>query len=327
MDISCAFATALDTADHVVVAEELGFSRAWLYDSPGIYPDVWMVLARAADRTTRIGLGPAVLVPSLRHPMTNAAAIAALAAWAPGRVAVAIGSGFTGRMVFGHRGMRWADVADYVRVLRALLRGRDAQWEGRTIRMLHHPTCAPPRPIDVPILIAADGPKGAAVAAELGDGVFGAGASPAAGDLSWRAVLTMGTVLDDGEKITSQRATAAIAPGAVVGYHWMYERAGAAMVDGFPGGQRWRESVEAVPADERHLAIHEGHLVAPNERDLPIVNEAVTLIAQIGLVGTAGEVRDRIENLQAGGVTEIAYQPAGPDIPGELERFATAVMG
>src|SRR5437899_9369877 len=123
MDISCAFATALDTPDHIALAEELGFERAWCYDSPGLYPDVWMVLARAADRTTRIGLGPAVLVPSLRHPMTNAAAIAALAAWAPGRVAVAIGSGFTGRMVFGHRGMRWDDVADYVRVLRALLRG------------------------------------------------------------------------------------------------------------------------------------------------------------------------------------------------------------
>src|SRR5713101_6520632 len=124
--------------------------------------DISCAFATAADRTTRIGLGPAVLVPSLRHPMTNAAAIAALCSWAPGRVAVTIGSGFTGRMVFGHRGMRWADVAEYVRVLRALLRGEDARWEGRTIRMLHHTTCAPPRPIDVPILIAADGPKGAA---------------------------------------------------------------------------------------------------------------------------------------------------------------------
>ena len=78
MDISCAFATSMQTAEHVHVAEELGFVRAWAYDSPALYPDVWMQLALAATRTTTIGLGPAVLVPSLRHPMTNAAAIATL---------------------------------------------------------------------------------------------------------------------------------------------------------------------------------------------------------------------------------------------------------
>ena len=48
-------------------------ARAWLYDSPALYPDVWVALARAAERTSTIGLGPGVLVPFLRHPMTNAA--------------------------------------------------------------------------------------------------------------------------------------------------------------------------------------------------------------------------------------------------------------
>jgi 5,10-methylenetetrahydromethanopterin reductase len=73
----------------------LGYRRAWLYDSPALAADVWMVLSRCAERTSRIGLGPGVLVPSLRHPMVNAAAIAELVNQAPGRVAVAIGAGFT----------------------------------------------------------------------------------------------------------------------------------------------------------------------------------------------------------------------------------------
>ena len=34
MEISCAFPTALDSPDHVVLAEELGYERAWLYDTP-----------------------------------------------------------------------------------------------------------------------------------------------------------------------------------------------------------------------------------------------------------------------------------------------------
>ena len=80
---------------HVAIAEELGYERAWLYDSTAVYPDVWMVLSRCAEGTSRIGLGPGVLVPSLRHSMVNAAAIAEFVGQAPGRVAVAIGSGFT----------------------------------------------------------------------------------------------------------------------------------------------------------------------------------------------------------------------------------------
>ena len=73
MDISCAFPTTLDSPDHIKIAEDLGYERAWLYDTPQQSTDVWMSLALAAVRTKRIGLGPGVLVPSLRHPMVNAA--------------------------------------------------------------------------------------------------------------------------------------------------------------------------------------------------------------------------------------------------------------
>ena len=111
----------------------LGYGRAWLYDSPALVTDVWMVLSRCAERTSRIGLGPGVLVPSLRHPMVNAAAIAELVNQAPGRVAVAIGSGFTGRLTLGKRPMPWRQVAEYVRCLKALLAGETAQWEGAKI--------------------------------------------------------------------------------------------------------------------------------------------------------------------------------------------------
>ena len=203
LDLSCAFATSLDTPAHVAVAERLGYRRAWLYDSPALYPDVWAQLCRAADRTDRIGLGPGVLVPSLRHPLANASAIATLVdAAGPGRVAVAVGAGFTGRMAMGRRAMAWKDVAEYVRTLRALLRGEDATWEGAAIRMLHREEFAPRRPIDVPFVIAAAGPKGIAVARELGDGVFGAPA-PVPG-FAWSVVLTFGTILRPG---VSRRGT------------------------------------------------------------------------------------------------------------------------
>lgn len=327
MDISCAFATSSETPAHVELAESLGYQRAWLYDSPAILPDVWMVLSRCAERTSRIGLGPGVLVPSLRHPMVNAAAIAELVYQAPGRVVVAVGSGFTGRFALGKRPMPWRQVADYVRCLRALLAGETVEWEGAAVRMLHLPGFGADLPIGVPILIGADGPKGLAVAAELGDGVFSAAVPQpdAARVATWRALLSFGTVLDEGEELTSPRVADAAGPGAVVLYHAMYERRGADGVDALPGGRAWREAIEAYPENERHLAIHEGHLVKANPRDEPHVADLLPLASSTALTGTAEQITEKIAGLAAVGVTELVYQPAGSDIPRELTRFAAAV--
>jgi 5,10-methylenetetrahydromethanopterin reductase len=326
MDISCAFATSSDTPKHVELAESLGYRRAWLYDSPALYPDVWMILTRCAERTSRIGLGPGVLVPSLRHPMVNAAAIAELADRAPGRVAVAIGSGFTGRFTLGKRPLPWRQVADYVRCLRGLLAGDTVEWDGARIRMMHPSGYGAERPVDVPILIGADGPKGLAVAAELGDGVFSAAVPQpdAVHAADWRALLSFGTVLDEGEELTSPRVVDAAGPGAVVMYHAIYERGGAAAVDRLPGGRDWREAVEAHPANERHLAIHEGHLVRANARDKPYVADLIPMASAAALTGTADQVAERVGGLAAAGVTEVAYQPAGSDIERELRAFASA---
>ena len=198
LTLSAAFPPGRDTPDHVALAERLGYARAWLYDSPALYHDVWMSLARCAERTDTIGLGPAVLVPSLRHPMVTAAAVATLADLAPDRVAVALGAGFTGRHVLGQRAMRWDDVRAYVVALRALLRGEEAMWEGRPIRMIHPAGFGAARPIEVPILLGADGPRGTVVARELADGMFSAGLPNPEAD-GWHALLQFGTVLDEGE--------------------------------------------------------------------------------------------------------------------------------
>ena len=324
MDISCAFATSLDTPEHIRIAEAIGYQRAWAYDSPALYPDVWVALSLAAERTERIGVGPAVLVPSLRHPMVNAAAIAELCARAPGRVAVAVGSGFTGRYTLGQKPMRWADVERYVRALRALLAGESVEWEGGSMRMLHPPRFGADRPVEVPILVGGEGPKGTAVAEAVGDGIFAA-ALPNAAAKGWHALLQFGTVLQEGEDVRSQRVLDAAGAGVAVAYHGIYERAGRDAVLGLPGGAAWLAGLDALPEADRHLLTHEGHLVYLSDRDRVALEEGADLLTSFTLTGTAGELRERVQALGAGGVTEIVYQPAGPDIPGELERFYAAV--
>ncbi|MEU9175188.1 LLM class flavin-dependent oxidoreductase [Streptomyces sp. NPDC048420] len=206
LDVSASFATTLDTPEHIRIAEELGFRRAWLYDTPQQSPDVWMVLALAAERTHRIGLGPGVLVPALRHPMVNAGGAAALERLAPGRVAVAFGTGYTGRRAMGQQPVSWAYMTRYVTAFRALLRGETVEWEGSPMRMLHTPEHPRGTPDTIPVYIAAIGPKGTAIAESLGDGVFLMGIPGVSEEVTKKfenvVYGTAGSVLGDGEDLS-----------------------------------------------------------------------------------------------------------------------------
>jgi 5,10-methylenetetrahydromethanopterin reductase len=133
-------------------------------------------------------------------------------------------------------------------------------------------------------------------------------------------VLTFGTVLDDGEDAGSERSMAAAGHAGALMYHALHLRGAATQL---PNGEAWVAALEAVPEDDRHLALHEGHLIEANERDRLVVTGET--LASFGLARDASAWRDHLATLEAGGATEVAYQPAGPDIPAELERFMAAV--
>jgi 5,10-methylenetetrahydromethanopterin reductase len=249
--------------------------------------------------------------------MVNAAAIATLVSIAgPGRVAVALGSGFTGRLTMGQRPMKWTDVREYVKVLRALLRGEEATWEGGAMRMLHPAGYGAARPIEVPLVIGAAGPKGIAAARELADGVFVT--SPIQG-FKWTIALMFGTVLRDGEDPGSARVLAAAGHAAPVFFHFALENRRLDMIE---RGKEWVEAYQSVPNHLRHLALHDQHLIAINERDRPFITGE--MLVKQGLALSRAGWRERLAMLEAAGATEIAYQPAGPEIASELEAFASA---
>jgi 5,10-methylenetetrahydromethanopterin reductase len=314
LQLSCAFATATASANHAAIAEQFGYCRAYFYDSPALYPDVWGQIYRAADRTERIILGPAVLVPSNRHVMTNAAAIAGLVdIVGERRVSIAIGSGRTGRLGLGQPPMRWADVAHYTRTLLALHRGETVEWDGRPIRMMHSAGHGAARPIRIELLIAAAGPKGVAVANELGNGAFG-GLAPTPG-FERSPVLAWGSVLQSGEMSSDERVMAATGPvAATFGGHYPIQ---------FGAAEQDSERVAAWRS--AYGDISPGHLCAVNSRDRPFVT--AELVEELGLAEDRDGWRRKLDGLAASGASELVYQPAGPDIPGELERFAAMFAG
>ena len=316
LTLSAAFAPGPGVVEHARLAEALGYRRVWLYDSPALYPDVWVTLARVAEATSRIGVGPAVLVPSLRHVLVTASAVATLETLAPGRLAVAVGTGFTGRALLGRRPMPWRDVEAWLRALRGLLRGETVEVDGAATRMLHPEGFAPPRPLAVPTLVAANGPKGLAVARALGDGVMCVG-QPQPG-FEWCALLGFGTVFEPGEDFHDERVLDAIGPAIAVIYHGTWEQ-DPARLDHLPGGRGWREEIERVPARERHLAVHEDHLVGLPDRDR---RHLAPELGGTTLSGPPEAVRDRLDALARAGCTELLYAPLGGDVPRELRAMA-----
>ena len=324
--LACALPPSRDFPAYARLAEELGYTRVWAFDSPALYGDVWVALARAADATERIGLATGVTVPFSRHPLVTASAIATVAELAPGRVACALGTGFSAAAALGRKPMTWAGLTLYIQQLRSLLRGDTVEIDGAQCRMIHSPGFGPARPIEAELYLAPMGPKGMAAARDHADGVV---LSVPADASFWptAGLLMSGTVLDPGEDHDSPRVIDAAGPLYATGIHALWQWSPDLLKE-VPGGPEWLEALEQIPEDQRHLAVHEGHLVTVTRRDEGIVREAKTRLTNgHGWTGTAEAIRRQAQQTAGLGITELLYNPSGTDIPGELTRFAGAVNG
>ena len=306
--------------DHAILAEKLGYERIWSPEIPAFGHDVWIHLARVAERTQRIGIGPAVLIPSYRHPMAQAAAIATLEHIAPGRLMVTFGTGFTGRVAMGQKPLTWEAMRRHLTEVRALLHGEAVEIDGGMAQILASPGLLPDRPIKTPLLLAAQGPKGRAMAKEIADGLVALG-SPGQG-FNPCFVSVNGTVLDPGETATSPRVRAAVAPIMGTIYHTALAR-DAEAVKRLPNGQAWLDRVMQVPEAIRHLAVNRGH-------NWDITNGFDELIdtsaaEQMTFTGTPEALRARIAKLEAAGATGITFGTSGADVERELHAFARLV--
>jgi 5,10-methylenetetrahydromethanopterin reductase len=289
-----------------------------VYDSPALGADVWVTLARIAERTKRIELGPGVLVPGLRHVMVTAAAIGTVESIAPGRVVVAVSTSFTGRVLLGERSMRWAAVADYVQTLKGLLRGEEVECEGRVMQMLHPDGAVARRPMRIPIVVTTNGRKGLEVARQVGDGVM-SGGFPSSG-FDWSIVAGGGTVLEDDEDPSTPRALAAAGPFVTSLYHLFYELPGLGMkVEELPRGATWRAKVDAIPQRVRHLRLHASHFLRVDERDRGLVNGET--VKALSWTGRASELRERFARYEAQGATESFFEPTRSSVGANRDCF------
>jgi len=153
-------------------AERSGVGSVWImedYFRPGAYA----VAAAAAAVSVRGVIGLVVVNPYTRHPAVVAMETATLAAIAPGRVVLGLGS--SNRHWIEHqmgipfktplRGLR-----ESVEIVRRLLNGERVTYAGELFAVNDVKLEAPP-PSRVPIMLGVKGPRALALAAEIADGV------------------------------------------------------------------------------------------------------------------------------------------------------------
>lgn len=162
-----------DVAELAGRAEQLGFAGIWLADSQSIFRDAFAALTLAAARTKRLALATAVTNPVTRHPAVLACSFATLDELSGGRAILGIGIGESSVETLSLRPARLAELEHAAHVLRRLLAGEEAEWNGARLRMAW-----PTRP--VPIVFASSGPRSLETAGRVADGVlFQVGAEPA----------------------------------------------------------------------------------------------------------------------------------------------------
>ncbi|NAZ77662.1 LLM class F420-dependent oxidoreductase [Kineococcus sp. T13] len=317
---------ARDALTLVRAAEDAGCDSAWVAEAYGT--DAVSVLGWLAGRTSRIGLGSAVLQVPARTPAMTAMSAATLDGLSGGRFR--LGLGISGPQVSeGWYGQPFARplqrTREHVEVVRRLLAREPSSYAGEHVRLpLPDGPGVPlrlmqPQPrADLPIYLAAVGPRNVELAGEVADGwlpVFLAPDDCADSFARLRAGRERSTrtggfdvcasvplLLTDavGEERTAAeaplRAHVALYVGGMgsreqnfyadLGRRLGFSDAVDQVQELYLGGRR-REAAAAVPRD---------------------------FLEATCLVGSVASVRRRLDDYAAAGVTTVAVAPFTPDV-------------
>ena len=334
MNIGLYVDSRLDIGPVAEAVEAAGLSHLWLYDSPLVFGDTSMAMLVAAQRTTRLLIGPGVANPLQRPPEYTAQMLATLSVAAPGRVFFGLGIGNSARRSLGLPPARLADLRSHLTTVRGMLDGDDvdAAQDGdeRLVRFIH-----PEGPwIDltarVPLWLSAFGPAGQRLAAEIADGVLARWEGPdsmadqisraASVPRTLGAPLAHGVVyavqpIDDESELDTAQMRAALGPLVVSRLRYLTanvaepEDVPAHFRDGFVAYRAYREQLDPRA---RHLDNYRGYLVhTPPDLERFVTPESMKAVA---LVGSPGRVAEELRLMAASGVDHCSLQMAGDHV-------------
>lgn len=283
-----------EVVDEARTAEELGFATYW---APQIFGhDALTVLAIVGREIPRIELGTSVVPTYPRHPMMLAQQCLSVNAASGGRLC--LGIGLSHQVVIEQMmGMSFdkpvRHMREYLDVLGPLSRGEPAHVDGEVYRV--HAGVSVNGGSPFPIVIAALGPQMLKLAAERANGTLTWCTGPAT--LAAHTVPTISAAAEAADR-PAPRVIAAL-PVCVT------------------------DEVDAARARAAEVFAIYGQL--PSYRAM-LDREGAAGPADIAIIGSAGEVAERIGALAEIGVTDFAAVPFPADAS-EREATLTAISG
>ncbi|MHB8692614.1 MAG: TIGR03842 family LLM class F420-dependent oxidoreductase [Solirubrobacteraceae bacterium] len=151
----------------VQIAEQAGFTHAWTYDSHILWQDGYAFLALAAGATSTIKLGHCVTNPGIREPTVTASSYATLQDITDGRMVMGIGRGDSSRRVVGLKPVPIPEFERSLVMIRELMNGRAVVWNEQEIQLAWADGLD-----EIPLYVAAYGPRALGVAGRVSDGVI-----------------------------------------------------------------------------------------------------------------------------------------------------------
>ena len=170
-----ASAAALPPADFIAIAQETearGYHTAWTGEVSGW--DAFTVMTMIAAHTERLHVASAVVPVQTRTPVVLGMSAAALAHFAPGRVA--LGLGLSSRIIVEQwHGLSFspalAQIREAVQIIRMVAGGERVNFDGTFYRLRNFRLTTPAPSTPPRVVLAALGPEMLELAGEIADGV------------------------------------------------------------------------------------------------------------------------------------------------------------
>jgi len=293
-------------------AERAGVGSVWVmedYFRPGAYAPA----AAAAAVTERLVIGIGVVTPYTRHPALIAMETATLAAIAPGRVVLGLGTSnrrwVEQQMVIPFktplRGLR-----ESVEIVRRLLDGERLTYGGEVFAVKDVALEAPPS-VRVPLMLGVKGPRALALAADVADGVH---CSILASPAHVRRVRASTSAARRDFNVIAYVPVAVSDDGALA------RECTRPLVAHYLGLLHGQSILEDAGIDAAQTQPFRDALVAERNAPAELVTDAV--LDAIAIAGTPAECRKALAAwAEAGLDAVIAVVPDGADLAAQLDSI------
>ncbi|MTD13623.1 TIGR03842 family LLM class F420-dependent oxidoreductase [Nakamurella sp. YIM 132087] len=168
--------------DLAVRAETYGFSHAWTFDSHLLWQEPYVVYSQILSATHRMTVGPMVTNPATRDWTVIASLHATLNDMFGNRTVCGIGRGDSAVRVINGAPVTLKTLRESIGVIKGLANGEQVDYKGSKLRL------AWSKGSELPVWVAAYGPKALQLTGEVGDGFIMQLADPTIVEWSVKAV-------------------------------------------------------------------------------------------------------------------------------------------